>query len=229
MKKFLRGCATVVLALVLLAVIAYVAHGLQGMAEVSRAKHQAADDVAAALPTSEQRADRTREEVRAAVGGRWGQPTYAWRELVCDLRSVDAGWIVQSYRQECRVRTVDLVPAARVDSEECDWLPSSALAAVQDDPMPPTVTIMRGPSSAFDEQHPYRKGCPDGILAPPQLGTTRLLSGSRPTSLDGSPAWVVISVDTQVSSTDLGCSPWGVVFCSQPVDEPVLGDLREVA
>jgi hypothetical protein len=224
MRKVLRWCGYVALALVLLVVGGYVIRGLSGAAGVAHAKKRAAAELAAALPASEEQSVRDRDRVRAAVVATWGRPTYAWQELVCSLDTVDAGWIVQSYTQECRIRSVDLIPATGAAGDRCEW--TSVPTRVEGEPMS-GVTATIGPSSAFDEQHPYRLGCPGGILAPPTGGASRMLSGSRPADLESSPAWIVVTTDTAVSSTDLGCDPWAVVFCSSPVDRPVLGDLAE--
>ena len=154
----------------------------------------------------------------------WGRPAYAWRELQCDLDSVDAGWIVQDYTQECRIRSVDLIPSTRAPGNRCQWSsipPLSTTPGPGNEPLYGAAARI-GPSSAFDEERPYRFGCPDGIVGPPKYGASRLLNGSRPTSLDESPAWIVVTVDTDVSTTTLGCDPWALLFCDEPVDEPVL-------
>src|SRR4051812_11120827 len=119
MKTFLRCCAALVLGFVLLVATLYVARGLHGRAEVSAAKQQAVDELVAALPDSRRQAVRDRDRVRAAVAGRWGRPTYSWQELVCQLESRDAGFIVQSYDQDCRLETVDLIPVARARGDGC--------------------------------------------------------------------------------------------------------------
>jgi len=228
MVTFLRWLAIVFLALVLLAAVGYVAHGIHGSAEVRKAKRDAVADLVAALPGKKQQAVADRAQVRDAYNATWGRPAYAWQELVCDLTTVDAGWIVQHYTQECRIRSVDLIPTAQATGERCDWsrLPSAGPAAVPADAPRYGAAVRIGPADAFDEGHPYRFGCPGGILQPQRYRASRLLDGSRPASLDASPAWIVVTVDTAVTSSALGCDPWDVVFCTAPVDHPVMGEAR---
>src|SRR4051812_41119058 len=230
MKTFLRWCAALVLGLVVLVATLYLAHGLHGVAELSVAKQQAADDLAAALPDSRQQAVRDRDRVRAAVGARWGRPAYSWQELVCELESRDAGFIVQSYGQYCRLETVDLIPLARTRGDGCLTTSLPGALPETDPGEGPTswVDAARGPSSTFGEDL-LRSGCPNGIVESRGLGVSRMLAGSRPDSLDGSPAWIAVTVRTEVSNTDLGCDPWALPFCSGPVEEPVLGDLGQDA
>lgn len=227
MRTFLRWCAITLVTIVLLAVGGYVFHGLEGASDVARAKRAAAAELAAALPASRAHAARDRDRVVAVAATEWGRPAYTWQELECDLDTVDAGWIVQYYVQECRIQSVDLIPVATAPGARCAWTPVPPLPVTTSGPGagPPAAAIHAGPASAFDDEHPYRFGCPGGIVGPPKYATSRLLSGHKPTSLDGSAAWVVVSVETDVSRTELGCDPWAVVFCSEPVDGPVLGDV----
>jgi hypothetical protein len=233
MKTLLRWCAYGVLVVVVAGGVAYVVHGLSGAAAVAQAKQDAAAELAAALPASTHQATRDRDRIRTRVVAAWGRPAYSWQELVCSLDSRDAGWIVQSYTQECQVRSVDLIPVARAKGARCEWLPTpntTTSGGSGTDPAaepPPGADIRRGPSTAFDEAHPFRWECPGGILAPTMSGASRLLSGNRPADLDESPAWVVVTVSTDVSSSDLGCDPWTLLFCTEPVDRPVLGNLDQ--
>jgi hypothetical protein len=55
------------------------------------------------------------------------------------------------------------------------------------------------------------------------LSASKLLAGTRPSSLSASPSWIVVEARTSLTDSVLGCDPWGVLFCSSPVDEPVLG------
>ncbi|HYF73805.1 MAG TPA: hypothetical protein VD864_13335 [Nocardioides sp.] len=217
MRTLLRGCAALIVVVVLVGAIGYVAHGLRGAARVADARERARDELAAALPAGRQEATREHDRVQRAVTARWGSPAYSWQELVCDLDTRDAGWIVQSYEQYCRIRTVDLVPAPAAEGAECEypWVRSGPLAGVD---------LVRGPTAAFDRERPYEAMCPDGIMAPLPWGASRLLGGARPSSLDESAGWLVVTTSTELSRTDLGCDPWKPVFCSAPVDDPVLDD-----
>ena len=222
-RTFRRWCACLLLVVVLLVAVAYVVHGLRGAADIRNAKQRALRDLAVALPASERQAARDRAKVRAAVAASWGRPTYAWQELARDLSSTDAGWIVEYYTQQCRVLTFDLIPVPRASGEGCEALdiPDTRPVPQSTDAHRSAGGAYRGPTRAFSALEQLQSGCPDGILAP-SPGTRPLLTGQRPASLGQSPAWIVITLSTDVSSTTLGCSPWDVLFCSAPVDRPVL-------
>ena len=231
MVRLLRWLAIVFLAVVLMLAAGYVAHGIHGSADVTKAKRRAVADLAEALPGKKRQALADRDGVRTAYVDAWGRPAYAWQELACELDTVEAGWIVEDYTQECRIVSVDLVPTATPPSDRCQDLPLPA-------PLPAAGTspgagaevrsggdINIGPASAFDDDHPYRFGCPGGILQPQRYLTSRMLNGSRPARLDASPAWIVVTVTTTVTSSHLGCSPWDPLFCDAPVDHPVMGEV----
>jgi hypothetical protein len=227
MVTFLRWLAILVMTVVLLAAGLYVAHGIHATAEVRNAKRDAVADLAAALPGKKQQAVADRTQVRDAYVATWGRPAYAWQELVCHLETVDAGWIVEDYTQGCRIVSVDLIPAGAAAGDRCEHteLPGPVEAGEQRY----AGSVEVGPASAFDEDHPYRFGCPDGVVAPQRSGASRLLDGRRPTSLGSSPAWIVVTVVTAVTETRLGCDPWDLQFCDAPVDRPVLDGVEQVA
>ena len=82
--------------------------------------------------------------------------------------------------------------------------------------------ISVGSTDALTARDPYWN-CPrDLVAAPDRFGATRVLSGNRPEDLSASAAGVVAETTTDVSSTEIGCSPWSVIFCGQPYAEPVL-------
>lgn len=220
MKRFLRWCAYLVLAFVLLVAAVYLTHGLSAQSEVNAAKRQASAELAAALPEGEVQATRDRDRARAL--GRLGTPAYAWQELVCELDTSESGWIVEDYVQECQVRSVDLYPASGPTSGDCQYQPLPAGGDLTDLSTPVVVSAVRGPSTAFESDRPWAASCPDWVLSPAAVASSRLLHGRRPPDLSSSPAWLVVSIDTELSSTSLGCSPWGLLFCSAPVDHPVL-------
>ena len=209
MKRFLLVVGTLLLAGVLLVTGLYVAHGVRGSAGLPRLKRQAAVEVTAALPAAGRGADDRQRQVRRRLHD-LGRPRYAWSELTCDLSTIDAGWIVQDWVQECEIRTVDLFPVEHAGAGDCQDL------------LVPDADVTRGRAAVLTARRPYRHYCPDGLVRPALLGTTRLLAGRRPRSLSSSPAWVVAQTHTPVSRTVLGCDPWAVPFCEEPVDGPVL-------
>jgi hypothetical protein len=212
-KRFLRWCAYLVLSFLILVAALYLGHGLNGRAEVRAAQRQAAADVAEALPAGERQATGDRDRARRLV--HLGTPTYAWQEVVCQLNTREGGWIVQDYVQECEVRSVDLYAVTGPDAGSCEYQPPPLDEAVSTSGTPLIVSIDRGPASGFESDEPWASSCPDWVLTPAR-------AESRPADLSASPAWVVVSTHTPVSSTSLGCSPWGLLFCHAPVDHPVL-------
>jgi hypothetical protein len=221
-KRFLRWCAYLVLSFLVLVAALYLGHGLNGRAEVRAAQQQATADLAAALPDGERQATEDRDRARN-LGSR-GTPTYAWQEVVCQLNTREGGWIVQDYVQECEVRSVDLYPTTGPDSGSCEYQPPPLDEAASTSGTPLIVSIDRGPASGFESDEPWARSCPDWVLTPAHAQSSRLLTGRRPADLSTSPAWVVVSTHTPVSNTSLGCSPWDLLFCSAPVDHPVLDD-----
>lgn len=75
-------------------------------------------------------------------------------------------------------------------------------------------TLVSGSGSAH--------GCAAGLLAPDPDAAVRLLSGRRPTSLTGSPVWVVVTTIHPLPEIDLPCQPWSFLGCDSPLDRPAL-------
>ena len=215
MRLALRVLGIGFLGLLALLLAGYVVRGVAGTITVNRAVAAARSDVAEGLPQAVDRAERDRVAVRSALE-RLGAPTYSFSELWCDLGSNDAGWIVQEYTQECVVRSVDLY-AVPDGPRRCAWTHVDASVAPSS-----SVLVQRGSTPSLSMPKPYYRMCPDGLTRPSPFGSSRLLSGARPTDLSSSPAWVVAESTTPVSDSVLGCSPWAVIFCGEPVDRPVL-------
>lgn len=216
MRRLLRGCATVLAVLVLVVVSGYVVHGLSGLGEVRAAKRQAVADIEQGLGGADRLVSRHEVRVRRELG--LGEPAYRWHELSCSLSTRDAGWMVQSYTQVCEVRAVELHPLDSAGTRCEDVLLSPTLGAE----IGAHARVVRGPSAALSDSRPWEHQCPSNVARPDRVGETRQISGDRPGSLSGSPGWLAVTASASVGETDLGCSPWGVLFCSAPVDEPVL-------
>lgn len=212
MRRILKVIGLLVAGLVALVATVYVVHGLSGMRQVAVAKEHAVAELDEALATA--RPDAVAEHHRAAAT--LGPPTYDWQEVVCELSTNDAGWIVNDYVQECSLRVVTLLES-RDASTGC-----KRLAVPESSGQSTIVAIWRAPASALESEE-YESGCPSGLLTPGFRSASRLLDGTRPRDLDESPSWIVVESRTSLTDSVLGCSPWGVVFCSAPVDEPVLG------
>ena len=212
MRTFLRLTGYLALGLVLLVVAAYVATGVVGTFQVQRAKERAVSEVTRSLPAADRGAARQQGELRTRLG-RLGAPAYTWRELECTFGSIDAGWIIQDHTQVCEVRTVLMYAVPHAAAGDCERVevPGEAGAAY----------VVRGASSSFGTTE-GNWTCPRGLTGPRSSGAARLLDGTRPDDLGESPGWVVAQTHTPVSDTVIGCSAWGVLFCSTPYDEPVL-------
>lgn len=223
MRSVNRVLGFVVLAVVGLLASGYALFGVVGTIEVAVAKHQARSDVEGALPLSQRRAELDRDSARAALASKdpaLTSPTYSFTELDCHIESNDAGWMVQDYYQECDVRTVDLYAVADGPAEcddEYDAVGTPAEAAGH-------VVVHTARAEALDSDEPWRHMCPDGVVAPSRSGASRVLAGARPADLDASPGWVMVETTTPVSETTLGCNPWAIIFCTEPVTGPALPD-----
>ena len=222
--RFLRWCAFLLLGGLLAVAALYVAIGAHGSAEVSAAKRQALQDVALGLPDGMRQASEDRDRVRRA-GDRWGRPAYSWQELICALNHSEAGLLVQEYYQECRVRSVDLIASGEPVSGLC--LSRELPAPVGELGPQSSFSVHVTSSEALTSPDPIETSCPDGALVTPLSGESRLLTGTRPGRLDPTTAWTIVVVDTPVSHSTLGCSPWALLFCSEPVDQPVMPDSPE--
>ena len=213
MRRLLRAIGLVLAGIVTLVVAAYVAIGLSGMAQVSDAKKQAVAELDSALAKTEASAAAEHDRLLAAEAP---DPAYSWREVVCELTTNDAGWMVDDYVQECSLRSVRLTPAHDV-AGTCDLLDTRF---VEGSPST-SVVAWRGPGPEL-EADSHVPGCPSGLTAPGPGDVSRILEGTRPSNLSSSASWVMVEARTPLSETILGCDPWAVIFCSSPVDAPVL-------
>jgi hypothetical protein len=218
MKTLLRIIGRGVLLLVAAVVSAYVLKGVVGSVELVRTKKQVRDDIEHGLSAGVNDATNGQERLRDHLST-YGAPAHSWQELRCDFSSRDAGLFPQLYLQDCEVRVVDLYAVEQPSPGSRCTSRSSAVSPGQ-----PTFAsrVSIGSTDALTAKNPYWS-CPRHLVsAPDRFHATRLLSGSRPEDLSTSPAWVVAETTTDVSSTEIGCNPWGVIFCGQPYAEPVL-------
>lgn len=225
MNKYLKALVVLVAVLVLLPVGAYVVHGLHGEAEVSRDERGAVAELGRQLPAAREVAAEERARITSRLYA--GATVAAWQEVRCDLDSVDAGWIVQSYEQECWLRTVDVMRAAEPRPGAADGCTSPRIVGEGRPAYTSSVRTYEGPGAAFptaiDPAAHSFEGC-DGVLAERQGETSRVISGSRPDGLAGDEVWLVLEIETPVTRSHMGCHPWKLPFCEQPVDSPVLPD-----
>ena len=218
MKRLLRIVGLGVLLLVGAVVSAYVLKGVVGSITVQlRTKPQVRSDVERGLEAGVNDATTGQQGLRQRLKNR-GAPTHSWQELRCGFSSRDAGWIVQAYLQDCEVRAVDLWAVdAPSSGTECTRLIDDYAGGVQE--YDSWVDIGSTDALTAVDRH---WSCPSQLARQDSHDTASLLSGSKPEDLSTSPAWVVAETTTEVSSTEIGCNPWSVIFCGQPYDEPVL-------
>lgn len=219
MKTLLRIIGLGVLLLVGAVVSAYVLKGVVGSITVQlRTKPQVRADVERGLEAGVNDATTGQQTLRRRLKEH-GAPTHSWRELRCDFSSQDAGWIVQSYLQDCEVRAVDLWAVdAPVIGTECRHL----LDTSSDWRAPYSGRVTTGSTAALTAQDRHWTCPPDLAAGSESSQETKLLSGNKPEDLTTSPAWIVAETTAEVSSTEIGCSPWSVIFCGRPYDEAVL-------
>jgi hypothetical protein len=245
MTRLLRWCAYVVLAVLLAVVGVYLVVGLHGRAELEDAKDHAVSDVRDALPEGRRQATRARGVVLST--SKWTAPAYTWRELVCALNHTEGGLMIQDYYQECRIRSVDMfathgatppAPAsgtcAPTTIPGLDELEQGASQEPTAAPLPfdphnaqawaatSAVLVEAAARASGSSAVQVTASCPDGILTPPAAGRSRLLDGARPQHLDAGVSWTVLVIETPLTHSRLGCNPWALVFCSAPVDAPVV-------
>lgn len=199
--------------------LAYVGRGLVLERSVDDARERAAAEVADGLESA---LGATREARRA-----WAPPGpgQEWAELVCQVVTNDAGWIVQEYVQDCVLRGYALAPADGPAPQRCEQeQPPAAirdLFAAQD----LSVTGWRA-GAALDSAAPADADCP-AVLRPEVTASYEhrvVVDGERPEGLasGGGGAWTVRQFEVPLSRTVIGCSPWQVPFCGRPGGLPAL-------
>ncbi|QIK74645.1 hypothetical protein [Nocardioides piscis] len=226
----------------------YLAVGLAGTAGVLIAAASARHDASDGLPAAEREADQARAQTRGAMqsptkGGPAAPydprpadaPSYSWRELRCEIRSIDSGWIAVDFEQACDLVDVDLYPTSLEHTERsqghCQSIPTGPLFADVDRwPNDPGTTLQQPPASisvdlATGQQLQAGprsvRACTTGIRTSP---SSVQLEGHRPQSLPRGSSWVVVRRKDEVSRSRLGCNPWLVVFCASPLHAPWLPD-----
>ncbi len=219
MKRVLRIVGLGVLLLVGAVLSAYVVMGVVGSVTLQlRTKPQVRADVERGLEAGVNDATTGQQALRRRLEQR-GAPTHSWQELRCGFSSRDAGWIVQAYLQECELRAVDLwAVEAPTSGTECRRLINDYAGRVPEY----AGWVDRGSTDALTAEDRHWRCPPDLTAGSHEYRTATLLSGSKPEDLSASPAWIVAETTAKVSRTEIGCSPWSVIFCSQPYDEAVL-------
>lgn len=245
MRRLLRGCGCAVLVtcavLVVLAVVVYLAVGLSRRGELEDHEDEARAVVAKGDAQRAQVAS-ARDRLRPRIHG-LGAPVRSWSAVSCGLGHDDAGWIVQSYHQSCRAVAIDLYAADGLSAAQA----ARALGATERDPgldiCPAALEVpglaaalgASGSSAPSDSSgpsvgiawHPADPPATEEYCAPPaphdhgddptDAYVDRTVD--LPTTAD---AYVAVTVSIELDDVDLGCHPWKIPFCEEPVGSPVL-------
>ncbi|RCK71384.1 hypothetical protein DT076_02905 [Desertihabitans brevis] len=229
--RVLRVVLVVLAVLLALPVLAYVGNGVVGSVRQARLAREVAAEVRDGRAVAEPEVRALRDRQRAAVAAAGGPPPrHSHLALECQLGTRDAGWIVQEHTQTCSVRSIDLHPVA--DRAAADALVARLAAAdfgePTSSPLPdgcvalrkrseadlPEVETLWVPAAAVADDRCYqlRTAGADGTA-----GETFALEDLEPGQ-----DWVaVVTTRTVLPERGIGCSPWSVLFCTAPWDEPV--------
>lgn len=172
-----------------------------------------------------------------ALAAAWGEPLATREQLSCATSPVDSGWFVSEYRHLCELTYVALFDAPRdavrardqldgvaeveglfggdefSDTSECPTLRRSA--GVRDEPGREVIYL---PAEVLRSDDHY---CTRRIRA--RDADHRAVDFQERTSGDLSPVVdrgdpvVAVSWTQRISSDRLGCSPFMVLFCNEPL------------
>ncbi len=203
MQTFLRWTGLAAMGLVVLLVLGYAVSGMVGTVQVMGAKDDARETVRQ-LARDTGDVDRQVRLNRETLG----DPLRSWSQVVCEMETHDSGWVVDSWYQRCALRQVDIYPASdlgrakqledsdrRVDAQNSSDLEGSS------EPAPAQGTL---------------EGFGSTAATPPRWSVRGDLEEGEPVT--------VVTVSGPVAEPDLGCNPWWVVLCDEPVDRPVMPD-----
>jgi hypothetical protein len=200
-----------------LVVLAYLVVNGAAVVRARQQRDDIADQVTRALEGALPASTDRQQDVIAATGR---EPDVRWVEQACEFSTDDSGWIVQRYRETCRVRSVT---AWAVESPE----EAQGLLAVEGHE-----------SRAYDGCRPL--GAVDGAAVTyvddatadgdpwctGGLGTSsaaRGLVGDR--AAIGPGRWLLVVDDQPLLDEPIGCVRWSVLFCDNPFgDEHAFGE-----
>jgi hypothetical protein len=225
-RRVLRLVLTAIATVVALALIGYLATNLVAMASARSTRDRVSDTVTQRLveevPTAQARSEALAVRIDA-------EPAHRWVSQACDFSTVDAGWIVQSYRQVC---TAEAVVAWPVDSE-------AAAEALVEHVRPPGRSPYRYGSclsfgmdgDVFGEYQQLLYVAPGGDryarwCVPDEDGypARRAVVGEL-AALDPEQGWLLLVTSAPLVDEDIGCQRWSVIFCDNPFgDELAWGE-----
>jgi hypothetical protein len=184
--------------------------------KVERARDHAAASLSAAFPEGRRLAEEQRTELRRSQ--RLPAPVASWQQLVCQVDTVDAGWVIESWEQVCYLRTVDVFAAAG-GPQRCRSLQPAG--SVDPDWEFSLAGVFPMTSDRLAQGH-WRERCPSDVAGLfPEDPVTVAVSGSPPTDLPPGRRWVVARINTPLTSDEIGCAPLSFM-CGQPGGLPVV-------
>ncbi|SDE39591.1 hypothetical protein [Auraticoccus monumenti] len=232
-RRVLRVLGVLLAVLVGVPLSLYVGHGVVGSVQTSALRAEVGAEVRAERAVAQPEVLALRDRQRAALPA---APAHSWAALECDFASRDAGWIVQAYQQTCELRTMDFLPVAdRSEAEQVSaGLPSGLFGDEQEHSGGPHCQPLRATGGGREPSTELlwtpAATLPDGpdrcyrVMTSRPGQTADVLEPFDAATLDPTTDWlVVVSTRTVMDRRELGCSPWSVLFCSEPFDEPVLG------
>lgn len=201
MRTVLRWIGLSLVGLVALVVILYGLRGLWGTWKVSQAKDDARSTVAHQQRDSSQ-VDLQVEKNRETLG----KPLASWSQVVCELNTHDSGWMVDEYYQRCTLQAVDVYPADEMERARplTDRDDRIEVAKWSDKTKAPAPLPAESDTAGFGSR----------------AATSPQWSGKG--DLEDGETYTVVTVSGPDSEPVLGCSPWGILFCTEPVDHPVV-------
>lgn len=201
------------------------------------------DTVDQAYAVARPEAERRRSTGDAVLTDLLGPVLLRSSAVTCTLDHSDAGLMVQSWSQQCMIRTVDVYPTtlsyadldARAESAaRTANLEDSVLGAAVAGAVPrtgcgpvrstgdrwatgPQVTVTRLQAGAFHPTDPDRDLATDCQVPVPvyDVPTTRVDASFVREAVTADRSWVVVERRTEFLTTDLGCV--GILFCSAPI------------
>jgi hypothetical protein len=211
-----------------LAIAGYLAINLAGMAAAHGTRDRVADAVterlAAEVPTAKSRSEELARRVDR-------EPDHRWVSQACQFETIDAGWMVQSYREVCAAEAVVAWP---VESQrEAETLVADARPADRSPYRYGSCLSFGIDGDVYGAHQQLLYVAPGGDRAarwcvPDEEGhpARRAVEGQM-AALDPDRAWLLAVTSQPLVDEEIGCVHWSVIFCDNPFGEELAwGDPR---
>jgi hypothetical protein len=208
------------------AIGAYLVSNLAGTAAAHGTRDRVSDAVTERL---EEELPTVRDRSEAQAGRVAGEPAHRWVAQACQFGTVDAGWIVQSYRERCAAEAVVAWP---VDSERDAARMVAGLQPAEDSPYRYGSCVSFGmDGDVYGAHQQFLYVAPGGgrserWCVPDEEGhpARRAVDGQL-VDLDAEQGWLLLVTSQPLVDEDLGCVHWSVLFCDNPFgDELAWGE-----